>query len=223
MDKATAETLSKKFQIAKETVVREEYEMIFLQALFSSNFHNKLVFKGGTALRLAYGSPRFSEDLDFSLLEKINNKDFAEVIKKTGEFLPAVKIKDLTEKRFTHFAFLQIKEDYLKQAFPLKIEISKRPVKWKKDVDFMVRLLKSETVGLEAIGYVVTLQRAFKDKKRMIQERQKARDWFDMWWLAQKLNKKIKMRINENQFKRFKSELNQFLPRSMRLVIEAWR
>ena len=28
-----------------------------------------MLFKGGTALRIIYGSPRFSEDLDFSLFE----------------------------------------------------------------------------------------------------------------------------------------------------------
>jgi len=36
----------------------------------------KLVFKGGTALRLAYGSPRFSDDLDFSELKTIELKKF---------------------------------------------------------------------------------------------------------------------------------------------------
>lgn len=223
MDEFLAESLSKKFHIAKEAIIREEYEMIFLQALLASKFHKKLIFKGGTALRLAYNSPRFSEDLDFSLLKRIKNKDFVDLVEATAKPLPTVKIKELTEKHFTHFAILQIKEPYLRQASPLKIEISKRPVKWKEEVDFIAHELKSQIVPLGAVGFVVTLKRAFKDKKKMVKERKKARDWFDLWWLGQRLNKEVKIKIRNNQIKKVKSELNQFLPEPMRLVVESWR
>ena len=50
-------------------VVREYWEVTFLDALLSGEHGKNLVFRGGTALRLAYRSPRFSEDLDFLLLE----------------------------------------------------------------------------------------------------------------------------------------------------------
>jgi len=40
--------------------------MIILKKLYGSDQGKSFVFKGGTALRLAYGSQRFSEDLDFS-------------------------------------------------------------------------------------------------------------------------------------------------------------
>ena len=223
MDQFIAESLSKKLRIAKEPIIREEYEMIFLQALLASRFHKKLIFKGGTALRLAHNSPRFSEDIDFSLLEAINKREFAKVIETASKRLSTVKIKELTEKHFTHFALLQIREPYLKQAFSLKIEISKRPVEWKENIDFMAHGLKSQTVPLEAVGFVVTLERAFRDKKRMIKERDKARDLFDFWWLGQKLGKETRIKLNSNQIKKAKSELNQFLPESMRLIVESWR
>jgi len=222
MDEFLAEALSKKFRIAKESIVREEYEMIFLQALLASKFRKWLIFKGGTALRLAFNSPRFSEDLDFSLLQVIKNKDFIEVIGAAAKPLPTVKIKELTEKRLTHFALLQIREPYLRQSFPLKIEISKRPVRWREEVDFMAHELKSQIVPLEAVGLVVTPERVFKDKTRMVKEREKARDWFDLWWLSQRLGKKIKTQFEKGQIKKMRSELNQFLPESMRLVVESW-
>ncbi|WP_411266558.1 nucleotidyl transferase AbiEii/AbiGii toxin family protein, partial [Campylobacter volucris] len=38
-------------------------------------FFNKAAFYGGTNLRILYGLERFSEDLDFSLLEKNKNFD----------------------------------------------------------------------------------------------------------------------------------------------------
>lgn len=223
MDENLAETLSKKIRIAKEPIIREEYEMILLQGLFSGKLAQKLIFKGGTALRLAYNSPRFSEDLDFSLTEEIKNEDFAELIEKTVKDLPTAKIKELTEKYYTHFALLHIKEPYLKQVFPIKIEVSKRPVSWKINKDYVSAPVKSQIVPLEVVGFTVTMERVFKDKKRMIKERDKARDLFDLWWLGQKLDKKVSFNLKDAEIKKASRELNQFLPEPMRLVVEDWR
>ncbi len=48
--------------------------MIILKHLFESELGSYFVFKGGTALTLAYGSPSFSEDLDFSVLQELSNE-----------------------------------------------------------------------------------------------------------------------------------------------------
>lgn len=53
--------------IAKELL---HYDILF--ALDKDGLLDKLTFQGGTSLRLCYGSPRFSEDLDF-----VGGKDFA--------------------------------------------------------------------------------------------------------------------------------------------------
>ena len=47
--------------------VREYFQHVFLSELYKLPDAEKMLFKGGTALRIMYGSPRFSEDLDFSL------------------------------------------------------------------------------------------------------------------------------------------------------------
>ena len=47
-------------KISIDKIVREEAEMAFLQELADDPLSSKLVFYGGTALRLAYNSPRFS-------------------------------------------------------------------------------------------------------------------------------------------------------------------
>ena len=48
-------------------IVREYFQNVFLAKLYTLSEAEKMLFKGGTALRILYGSPRFSEDLDFSL------------------------------------------------------------------------------------------------------------------------------------------------------------
>lgn len=49
--------------------LREMMQEIALAGLYRSGFFEKAAFYGGTALRIFYGLDRFSEDLDFSLLE----------------------------------------------------------------------------------------------------------------------------------------------------------
>lgn len=51
------------------TALREIMQEIALAGLYRSGFFEKAAFYGGTALRIFYKLDRFSEDLDFSLLE----------------------------------------------------------------------------------------------------------------------------------------------------------
>ena len=48
--------------------LREVMQEIALAGLQRAGFFDKAAFYGGTCLRIFYGLPRFSEDLDFSLL-----------------------------------------------------------------------------------------------------------------------------------------------------------
>ena len=57
------------------SALREIMQEIALAGLSRTDFFEKAAFYGGTALRIFYGLDRFSEDLDFSLLEV--NPDFS--------------------------------------------------------------------------------------------------------------------------------------------------
>ncbi len=48
-------------------IIREYFQHLFLSELYKLENANHLFFKGGTALRIVYESPRFSEDLDFTI------------------------------------------------------------------------------------------------------------------------------------------------------------
>lgn len=50
----------------RPTIVKELLHYDILLALSRSKLSRRLVFQGGTALRLCYGSQRYSEDLDFT-------------------------------------------------------------------------------------------------------------------------------------------------------------
>lgn len=59
--------------------LREFLQILTLKILYDKGLHSNLAFVGGTALRVLYGLRRFSEDLDFSLIEK-NGYNFSRLI-----------------------------------------------------------------------------------------------------------------------------------------------
>src|SRR4030042_4590178 len=63
-------------------IVREYFQNLFLSQLYKIEGAENILFKGGTALKIIYGSPRFSEDLDFSIfgIEQYQQKKFIEDI-----------------------------------------------------------------------------------------------------------------------------------------------
>lgn len=53
----------------EEHALKEILQEVALFSLANANFFERGVFHGGTALRILYGLPRFSEDLDFMLMQ----------------------------------------------------------------------------------------------------------------------------------------------------------
>lgn len=66
ISKSEFEKLAKSKQTDMENILREYCQHLFLSFLYRQRGAEKLLFKGGTALRIIYESPRFSEDLDFT-------------------------------------------------------------------------------------------------------------------------------------------------------------
>lgn len=62
--------------------LEKDYILQLLLYEISNEFSNDLIFKGGTALKYFYNLNRFSEDLDFSFVQNINNKNINEEINK---------------------------------------------------------------------------------------------------------------------------------------------
>ena len=62
----------------KKNAIKEIMQEIVLSGLSRAGFFKKAAFYGGTALRIFYGLDRFSEDLDFSLIEPYKNFSLAD-------------------------------------------------------------------------------------------------------------------------------------------------
>jgi len=60
-------------KVEKQNAIHEVMQEIALAGLYKSGFFNQAAFYGGTCLRIFHGLQRFSEDMDFSLLQPDEN------------------------------------------------------------------------------------------------------------------------------------------------------
>jgi predicted nucleotidyltransferase component of viral defense system len=220
MNKQLLENLQKELGISQEQIVREEYEMIILKQFFESELGKSFVFKGGTALRLAYGSERFSEDLDFSVVGGFNRKKLDDLFKKLDSQYEALKLIETIQKKFTYFGLFRVKEEFMTQAFSIKFEASIRPVVLKKDKDYKLVTLNSRVTNLTVLAQVVSLEYIEKEKQTIKPLR--IRDIYDLWFISQKLGKPVDMDFGDWDKKKVKQEMNKFLPKKGRRLLEKW-
>ena len=66
IEKRQVQKLTERWQTTADNIIREYFQQLFLSYLYQEKGSDSLLFKGGTALRIIWQSPRFSEDLDFT-------------------------------------------------------------------------------------------------------------------------------------------------------------
>lgn len=115
-------------------VIKEIMQEITLSGLSRAGFFNKAAFYGGTCLRIFYGLNRFSEDLDFALLERNNHFNIDEYfphLKKEFESYGidiVVESKKKEKDTAVRSAFLKGNTLMLMMSFFPKSEDAKRVV-----------------------------------------------------------------------------------------------
>ena len=222
MDQQLANSLARQLRISPEQVVREEQEMLVLRELQESSIGAALMFKGGTALRLAYGSPRFSDDLDFSLLAPVASADFQRVVQATAWALPQVELVEVLPKQFTLFALYRVRTSFLPFPFSIKIEVSTRLEPAEPEQHIELRLLSSPTTPVSALAQVATLERMWSDKQEAFARRKQPRDLYDLWFIAQKLRLPFTPDLAGLEREVIKRELHKYLPANHWPVIDLW-
>ena len=217
MEFKLAENLSKSLQININNIAREYWEMFILNKLYASSLAPILIFKGGTALRLIYNSPRFSEDLNFFLLDKMDFDDFQKIVKKIIESQSELSLKETYSKRYTYFALIKFQQDYLTQTLSIKIEISKRKFLYK---NFNSLVASSPTSNFKPLVKVMTLEQILKDKFDALASRKKPKDLFDAWFVGQLLrDDKIILPKTTFTAQEIKQELHKLLPQNYYPII----
>lgn len=180
--------------------IKEIMQEIALAALSRTDFFKEAAFQGGTCLRIIYGLSRFSEDLDFLLVNPERSFEWKPFLQKMQlefesyglrlETLDRSKVDNAIKKAF-------IKEDSFGQLLTLMYPRSVsdiQKIQIKLEIDTNPPLGSNLEVKYLDFPYPfsVTLQdpaSLFAGKCHAILCRQyiKGRDWFDfIWYVSQK-------------------------------------
>lgn len=172
---------------------REIMQQITLAGLYRGGFFNNAAFYGGTCLRIFYGIDRFSEDMDFSLLDSKPDFDlslYLGAIK--DEFRLAGKeviIEKKQKKRNTFIESAFLKEETKMYDLSFSTE---RKIKIKIEVDVNPPPGFSTEYKLLILPFsfmtrCYTLPSLFAGKLHALlyrgwKNRVKGRDWYDLEW-----------------------------------------
>lgn len=222
--------LSTKYQASLLTIAREYAQHCFLSEFYKIKNSDRLLFKGGTALRLIYQSPRYSEDLDFTGVNNITYPAIEDLLIETLRNLTAWGFEiELNEAKETTGGYLA-KMDFSFSGFrfQMKIEISfrKRHTKSRGAVS----RIKNEYIPHYDI-YHLPLEEIVAGKISALLMRAKPRDWYDFYFflhsrMLEKEHKKSLPEILEKLKKSktdFKKELKVFLPRSHQMILKDFK
>jgi predicted nucleotidyltransferase component of viral defense system len=149
---------------------RENTIIEVIQALAKSEAGSNIAFKGGTALKLFYNLPRYSEDIDYDSLSKFSARKLMEIIR-TAIARRRWEITDDAVKY--HTVLFELRFAGPERNFRVKIEISTRD-----------KELRTTIGSLRGVP-VLTLEPSFLMTEKLITfaERQAGRDVFDAWFI----------------------------------------
>lgn len=211
------EQMLDKYEVNSENdiinALKEIFQEITLLGLYRGNFFSKVAFYGGTSLRILYGLDRFSEDLDFSLIEKDTDFNiesyFKHIINEFEALGIGVELKKKDKKNKTsniESAFLKndtsihtldINTESLKSIFEGINHQKKLKIKIEVDINPPLKFqTEAKTLLLPITFNIVsmTLPNLFAGKMHAVlcrnwKTRVKGRDWYDFEWYVKRNTK----------------------------------
>lgn len=175
-------------------ICREYLQSYLLSIMQKYNFFQQAAFVGGTSLRIIYNLPRFSEDLDFSLVkparDKFDLKNFLEFIKKELElsgYTLTLKYKDQTAVLSAMLGFNEISyelgiSDQKDQKLSIKIDLDTNPPAGA----VLATKVINKFIPLALCHYDQGSLLAGKINALLTRGYSKGRDYFDLFWLLTK-------------------------------------
>lgn len=188
------------------SAMREIMQEITLAALSRTDFFDKAAFYGGTALRIFYGLDRFSEDLDFSLLEANPNFSlepyFIAIVSEFESFGIQVSIREKEKKSKTVIESAFLKSETIWKELVLEDIVKQTGIKSNKTIKIKIEVDRLPPLDFETEQklllhpysfYVKCFNRSslFAGKMHALlfrkwKNRIKGRDWYDLEWYIRK-------------------------------------
>jgi len=214
-------------------IIREYVQHLFLTELYQLPGSEKLLFKGGTALRIVYNSPRFSEDLDFSLFGVFPNEVgsfvehlFISVLEKLENMGIHIEINNKSAQTSGGYFGLATLNTNGYPPINIEINISSRG---ERDIQGEVDSITNNFVPTYTLYHLP--QEKIVDEKIFgaLVERKKPRDYYDLYYMLRKgmlsteqkkhLGEITKEIVDSSRQIDFQGELGTFLPASQQSII----
>ncbi len=151
-----------------------------------------LAFQGGTSLHLAYGSARFSEDLDFLVRGGLSLTGLVKQVRSKLRLPPdlaadlSVSVLPSKDARNPHMFYVTLSGAQVLGSAKVKVELWQAQASALKGLALKVSAVRS--AAGQAFVPTLTLEEIFADKVYALgaRARIKPRDVFDLWWLRDK-------------------------------------
>lgn len=208
--------LAQEKQTTEINIAREYLQHLFLNYFYQQKNSENFLFKGGTALRIVYQSPRFSEDLDFSGIR--NGRVLEEVIENTLILINKNNIKsDLIESKKTSEGWLNI----------FQFAIYQYQIKITSEVSYRKTFLSKESILINSdfiFPYKILIlspELLINEKIEAFLSRKKARDVFDLYFILrnERLRKFIDFKRKEKIISALQSIENFYLEKELKLFL----
>ncbi|MFW6041148.1 MAG: nucleotidyl transferase AbiEii/AbiGii toxin family protein [Thermoplasmatota archaeon] len=167
-------TRAKREDVSPSMIMREEIQKAILTSFSQERLFQNIVLKGGTALRLFYENPRFSEDLDFVVREGRQRVELDRYLNKTTNFIsnsyPYLEdVESFPQKKDDDFQRFVVKTSSNISEQKLRINVklfavpsyeneinilSYPPINPAVRVERLVEILADKTVALSARNYI---------------------------------------------------------------------
>lgn len=171
----------------------EVMQQLVLAGLNRGGFFKHAAFYGGTCLRIFHGLPRFSEDLDFSLIEKRDDihldNYFPSIVEEFNISGLDVTITKKEKKIFGRVESAFLKENT--EAYEIEFQTKKTvKIKIELDTDPPLQFNTEQKLLLQPYSFMTrcfTLPDLYAGKMHALvyrawQRRIKGRDWYDFEW-----------------------------------------
>lgn len=228
LTKNNLDQFTKLHQTTAENIIREYCQHLFLSYLYQQPHSEKLLFKGGTALRIVYQSPRFSEDLDFTGTGITAPKvevlfaDTLAAVEKSGIPVELIESKK-TSGGYLGLAFFSVYDTRIQ----IQIEVSLREAKRIQGDQVLIvnEFLPAYTLVQLPEALLV------EGKLAALFDRKKPRDFYDLFFLLSGNFKSARdtkilhqaLSLVQNSKLDFQRELKKFLPASQSRQLRDFR
>lgn len=210
--------LAVKYQTTELNIRREYFQHLFLSYFYQQPQSKNVYFKGGTALKILYQSPRFSEDLDFSATYKDARQIEQAILSTLSEIKREGIEVELSEAKETSGGYLAvIAFGPPRHIVSLQLHISLREGEKKGEIVAIVDdFIPSYTLIQLSRNQLVD------EKVKALLTRKKPRDFYDFYFILRsnlmpaakkEILPQVLRALQETEFN-FDLELRQFLPKS---------